>query len=734
MLEGSDHYGEIFTISPDEAIDDRTLSIHSINPLANNNSTSRSQMMTSHFSQMVTLLDGQEKIVQSGLDHQFGENTFSIKIEEDCYFLGLVERYKSIDKSEPPVELTIFVSTLSGKFDYYTIPFYFTLHQYYGFEYKYDREKILNMPEGTLLKAGTVLADSPSVKKNSGFGFGVNANMALITVPGVAEDGVLISESMAKKLAYPIFETRTIDFGSTKFLLNTYGDDEVYKGFPNIGEKINEESILAVLRNNDDEMTAALTSKNDLKHYNQEFDKCIYVNGPGDEVELNGKKYDSGVVVDIKAWHNPKAKQKNNIFPGTLGTTGEYVDKLKNYYKDILDFYFENIKKKARQSNRRPDGSLNMSDRLNRLISEALVIADHYDKKLPLTHRSTPLDLYKVEFTIKYICNVTIGHKISDLNGGKGVIVDVLPDDQMPYTSDGVRADIIMDPTSIVSRMNLGRIFEIYFNSASRKARRMVLEELDKNPGDKEAKIRAWKIVLDFIKHFETEQFEGYLQATEEEVDEILDEIRREELYIIYRISSKKPAYAVVLDLEKSPFKPTREPIHIPNGDKILITKSPIMIGPLTTILLSKTADTWSCAASSKVNHYGFPITIGANSKYNYPYKPNPTRLLSETDVRHYLANGGETGSICLAEIKDRANSRETHELMYYNILNSPHPGYEKTLVDRKQHPFGTDVALGVLEAIMSVAGVEICYVEDKASNLNKYCSERDGLKGGHNV
>jgi DNA-directed RNA polymerase beta subunit len=44
------------------------------------------------------------------------------------------------------------------------------------------------------------------------------------------------------------------------------------------------------------------------------------------------------------------------------------------------------------------------------------------------------------------------------------------PED-MPVDQNGNRADIIMDPNSTVSRMNLGRVYEMYINITTKKTR-----------------------------------------------------------------------------------------------------------------------------------------------------------------------------------------------------------------------------------------------------------------------
>lgn len=409
--------GEIFNIPPDERIVEETISVHAYNPFAYNDSSARLYMASSHISQSLVLCHGEERIIQSGLDHQFGENTFSVKVEEDCYVIAVVPRFKTPNGESDVVEIFVFVETVSGQYDVYAIPHYFTLHQYFGFEYVTDKAKLLSLPERTFLPKGTILADAPCVYENSGLGLGLNANICLTNLPATAQDGVVISESLAKKFAYKTFETRTIEFGSNKFPLNIYGDDENYRGFPELGELINQDSLLAVLRDNDESMSLCLTSKEDLKHHDVDLDHCVYVSAPGQVIQNENGTFRSGRVVDIKAWCNPKAK-KNNLFVTTLGTTQEHVNRSRYFYQDIWEVYQKVIKGNLKTVNKREDGSWNLTPRLHTLIFEAMVHCDaEQDKRILLSYRYAPLDVYRLEFVIEHYVIPTVGSKISDFNG-----------------------------------------------------------------------------------------------------------------------------------------------------------------------------------------------------------------------------------------------------------------------------------------------------------------------------
>jgi len=55
---------------------------------------------------------------------------------------------------------------------------------------------------------------------------------------------------------------------------------------------------------------------------------------------------------------------------------------------------------------------------------------------------------------------IAIGDKLAGRHGNKGVISRILPEWDMPYLEDGTPVDVIISPLSILSRMNLGQLYE----------------------------------------------------------------------------------------------------------------------------------------------------------------------------------------------------------------------------------------------------------------------------------
>ncbi len=77
--------------------------------------------------------------------------------------------------------------------------------------------------------------------------------------------------------------------------------------------------------------------------------------------------------------------------------------------------------------------------------------------------------LQKIKIEIAQIRNIEVGDKISGRHGNKGIIAEILPEEEMPFLEDGTPIDVILSPMGVVSRMNVGQILETHLGWAADK-------------------------------------------------------------------------------------------------------------------------------------------------------------------------------------------------------------------------------------------------------------------------
>ncbi len=64
---------------------------------------------------------------------------------------------------------------------------------------------------------------------------------------------------------------------------------------------------------------------------------------------------------------------------------------------------------------------------------------------------------------------IQVGDKMAGRHGNKGVVSRVLPQEDMPFLSDGTPLDIVLNPLGVPSRMNIGQVLEVHLGFACRK-------------------------------------------------------------------------------------------------------------------------------------------------------------------------------------------------------------------------------------------------------------------------
>lgn len=680
------------------------LGVVGLNPWVGHDSSARQQMMSSHLSQCLVVSGATERRCQTGMEREYGKYTFNIKFPCDAHIIKVIERYPY--KIGPdaiafnPQTVVIYEDARTKEVGYVNVTKYCSNHPYFGFEYQ-PREGLSDIRSGAFIPEGTVLMESPSVTKHGGYKYGIECNMAFMSHPAVSEDGILISRDVLDKFSFKTYETRVVDWGSKRFPLNLYGDENNYKPFPDIGDLIRPDGLLMCLRPYDTELAVVEQNIHALREPDFTFDKCTYAAGEG------------GRVVDIRIQHDIY-----NAQPGGAGGIDAQPEKYDNARRQ---FYQEIVNEYRRLKKTRGD-NLQLSKDFHRLIVEALAVIDNDPQKIIKLHRQAPLDDWRVEFVIEYNITPTIGFKQTGLHGNKGVICHIAEPHEMPVDEDGNRADIVMDPYSVVSRMNLGCLYEQYINAASRdvakKVRsilgfvqtdRDVLNKLRKMEVEDPTTInKAWQYLVGYYSIVSPKQgiwmTDGQYQGS---MAEHLATVVKDGVYLYVPPDNEPESERIVQELEKY-YRPTYGPVsYIGNSGKRVVTKRPVRIGSMYIVLLEKIADDWTAVSSGKLQHFGVLSQVTNTDKYGQPSRQQAIRALGESEVRIYASYAGAKVT---ADILDRNNNPATHRQILESILSADQPTNIVSAVDRSKIPLGGARPLSLVKHILLCSGAKFVY------------------------
>lgn len=700
------------------------MGMHSLVRFSPHNSGSRGTMSSAHIAQHLVIEGLEEPYVHTGVLQEFGKHTLNVKMPYSGKILKIIPRYP-VGAAHDSLEFnpeTIVIYEIDNineddpslpretAIDYFTLPHYASYHQTFGFTYE-QKEGMSRLVPGAHIRKGTVFLDTPAVKENNSYTFGVNLETAFMSTPGVSEDGMVIAKSALPKLGFKTFDKRVVEFGSKSFPLNLYGTTTEYKPFPDIGSRIRDDGVLMVLREYDSETSPVDMSVYDVLEIDHIFDDVTYVRGGG-----------AGKIIDIKVISNNLPR---TLLPEPMkGHVDKYKGALLKFYHEIVE-----TEKQLRRENKRKFGedNLRLTPAFSNLVTYALAITNHPDTSNPrrgaqnlnLTHKRQPLDEYRIEFVIEYDLIPAEGGKLTDCHGGKGVIVKIMDDEDMPVDVAGNRAELILGPEAVISRMNLGRLFEHYVNAVARDMTNYVKNTLGVHNGiglDDVAMLDPKKVatvydrLLKLYSIASPIQYETFSNLAQPERLEHIYDILNDKVMLFMPVGDPRPPVDVMVELEKE-FKPVRGPVTYTGlTGKRVTTEEAIRIAPLYIMHLEKTPDDWSAVSSPKLQLFGVPATPIRSEKYRYPYRMSPVRAIGETEARIYTLLGPEI----MAELMDRSNNTQSQLNIIWSILNADKPTNIDRILDPEHIQIGNTKPLALLKHILMCAGIEIAYEPGK--------------------
>ena len=669
-----------------------------LNPWIANDSSSRVQMFNSQVGQSLVLKDGTPRIIQTGMEKEYGKYTFKKSFKEESRVVKTFEKYpKRVgDRSIKfnPVTTIIYEECKSHTFHVMHLERYHTQHQSFGFKYQHNnRIQQMLSPNSPPFPAGTILADSPAVRADGQYCYGIETSVAFMSIPQVIEDGVVVTDEYIKRLTSTGTEERRFSFGKDYYPLNLYGDRNNYKPFPDIGDKIRPDGLIFALRQYDPINAVVEMTPEALMEPDYIFDKLIY-GEPGAEV------YDVDVYHDL-------SQKKSPTPSGMAAQCQKYFNIKKEYHEEIHNEY-SRLKKQYGQH-------LKMSPQFKQLVVETDILKPRQDgKRVQLTRRAEPLDDWQV--TVKYAYDIVpgIGYKVTDTHGGKGVICDIIRVEDAPRDMFGRVADMILDGDSRIKRMNKGSIWEHYILDSVWHARNYVVQ-LYGSGSDQEVEqaydflFRYYYVVSPYMGkivgdlHREAE-LAGNIKAFKRgRVESVVED----KIYIHLPPDSPNIGDEGIRALQEF-FPITRGPLTYKpsSATEFVTTVNPIRIGGLYILLLEKTGGDWSAVSLSKLNHYGLHAKLTNADKFSNPNRKTPVRLAGEAENRLLVSTMGGNAT---AEFLERSGNPELAREINKNILRGIGVGgFAHSIVDRVKMPGNKRRGLVYVSHINYCSGIRL--------------------------
>lgn len=637
-----------------------------LHPMAGYVSASRLQMFNSHITQAPPVVGATPRRIFTGMEHEFGKFTFSVKVPHDAHVLKIIKRYPRTididDIKENPEFIVIYeyeTTDIHGnemmELDYIECKSYHSLHQTFGFMYKYIDTIDEYIPKDTYL------AKSPSIDENDEYCYGLEANVAMMSIPQIIEDGVVASESFCERLKTTAIEKYVVNFGKNRFPLNLYGDDNQYKIFPDIGDTVNDDGILIALRNYDERHAPMTMNRAALKKPDYSYD--LKYHAPA------GAK-----IIDVNIHHDKRIRgairgltMRTPI--GMYGQPEKYLTAKNKYYQKIVDTY--------RKISHDRHGGLRMSHRLHRLVVEAMgeiSSSVEYDR-MSRTYRGAPIDEWRIEITIAYDVVPTVGYKLTGTHGDKAVIVAKWKDEDMPVDTEGNRAELITDGHSTIKRMNIARVYEQYLNAASRHVTNNVIKMV--NDGASISAISEY--VIPYYEMISPRMI-PLVTKGKKLTSEHIESIVQGGIYIWMPTDHEISIGVAIADIRNDKrYAPHIGPVTYRGASGNMVTTiNPILIGSMYTMLLEKTGSNVAAVASAKLNHFGIPAKLTRADRNTAPLRAQPTRF-GESELRLFVATAGSKAT---AELVRRTNNPAMRRHAQETLLTHGTPANIKNLVD----------------------------------------------------
>jgi DNA-directed RNA polymerase subunit beta len=377
-------------------------------------------------------------------------------------------------------------------------------------------QKIL-VQKGDSIKKGQVIADGPCTQGGE-LALGRNVLCAFMPWNGYNfEDAILISERIVKDDVFTSIHIDEFEVGARDTKL---GPEEITRDIPNLGdEALKNLGVDGVIRvgaevKPGDILVGKITPKSETELAPEErLLRAIFGEKAADvkDTSLKVPSGTYGIVMDVKVSskkerevevaklavpenkraakevqdeHKAKADELreqltealSNILLGEKipldvvnSETGEIIIPANRKITKTL------LRKLAQVYDRIEIDPSPIRNKINEIIGTFKKKFDdlqmQHDEEIERAEAGEEVDSGVIKSVKVYIASkrkLSVGDKMAGRHGNKGVVAKIVPEEDMPFLSDGTPVDIVLNPLGVPSRMNVGQVLETHLGWAAR--------------------------------------------------------------------------------------------------------------------------------------------------------------------------------------------------------------------------------------------------------------------------
>jgi DNA-directed RNA polymerase subunit beta len=478
----------------------------SLIPFLQNDDANRALMGSNMQRQAVPLMKTRAPLVGTGMERVVARDSGATVVAKRDGIVVDVDAERIVIKSEAKHEQE---TEVGAEVDIYNLEKY----KRSNVDTCINQKPIVN--KGERVKRGDIIADGFATEMGE-LALGQNVVVAFMPWGGYNfEDSILISEKVVKEDMFTSIHIQEFECISRDTKL---GQEEITGDIPNVGEEalanLDEAGIIRIgseVKPND-LLVGKITPKGETQLTPEEkLLRAIFGEKAGDvrdtslrvppgvvgtvigakiyaregavkdtrtqqieEQEVNKLKKDEKdritIIKDSAARKIADIAGGQKLASDIKNKKGESVAKsgetLDNDFLNTLDYvYWDDLSVKDVDKNSR---LRKVVENLREKINLIRYVTEEQIKKVAKGDELPPgvIKMVKVYVAIKR--KLQVGDKMAGRHGNKGVVSRILPEEDMPFLTDGRPVDIVLNPLGVPSRMNIGQVLETHLGWAAK--------------------------------------------------------------------------------------------------------------------------------------------------------------------------------------------------------------------------------------------------------------------------